>query len=499
MSQPATSGHRRGGGHSGGPVLSVEPLAIIPQAGEVVRGRSEVDEAAVTGLVLPVLKGPGDSVLAGSRNGAETLEIAVQENANQEAADREAAGKAGEVARAGLFGPFLHPWSRRLVAVGVAAILAGLIWLVWTGRPITPLGVLYLVIGVFPPGLLLVWPSQRFALQSWLRRHGLVCRDLAQLRLLRRSRRFIFGQAGSLSQGQLRVVSLQPAPDVKPGDFITLAASAHQMVEDVWGRAILAFAISHRIRLRPSEKVLVTPGAGLSAVIDGRTVLVGRRTWLEEQGIDVSILDTAIQEHLRLGRQILLVGVAAPEPVCLGVIALADPPKAGAQDLVKTLKQSGVETLLVAGGDPVATATLSGLLGVDRSVDAVEASRFDTRGTVAVGRRNDRALLTRYERSIAIGDVAVTHVPETIFGIRREDPRHVLDFIMLAQTLQRRLPLTLLLVWLTGWPVASAGLGLITMTPQLAAYCLCIGIVMAVFLAQLLRLVGSLANDEVEN
>jgi len=472
----------------------IEPFAIIPQSGQIVQGRAEIDESAVTGIVLPVLRQAGDRVLAGSRNGAALLEMAVDTGTPPPlATQRPAASKTD------LFGPFLHLWIRKLLACAVAGILAGLVWLLWRGQSITLQNICYLVIGLLPPGLLAVWPSQRFAAQGWLQRHGMVCRDFGQLERLRRIGRIVFGRAGTLSHGQLRIVSLQPAPDIKPADFVTLAASAHQLVEDVWGRAILAFGISHRVRLRPAEDVTVEPGEGLSAMVDGQTVLVGRRSWLERQGIDVAPLEAVLQEYLRLGRQVLFAGVATPEPRCLGVFALADPPKAGAGELVKTCKQSGIETLLIGSADPVATATLAGLLGVSRVIDDAASGQLDSRSTVAVGRTNDRAILAHYERSIAIGDATVTQLPDAIFGSRREDPRHVLDFIVLAQTLARRLPLALLIVWMTGWPIAAAGLGLIPLPPQFAALCLGAGIVIAIFQAQLLRLVGSLANDDDES
>ncbi|MET1028670.1 MAG: HAD family hydrolase [Dongiaceae bacterium] len=479
---------------SSAPTRRVEPFALIPQSGRILQGRAEIDESAVTGSVLPALRQAGDQVLAGSRNGAALLEIAVDPEPPFPSEAQRAAGS-----KTGLFGPFLRFWIRKLLACAVAGILAGLVWMVWRGQSVTLQNVFYLVIGLLSPGLLLVWPSQRVAAEGWLRRHGMVCRDFDQLERLRRIGRIVFGRAGTVSRGQLRVVSLQPAPGVKPAEFVTLAASAHQLVEDVWGRAILAFGISHRVRLRPAEDVVVEPGEGLSASVDGQTVLVGRSSWLERHGIDVSPLESVLQEYLRLGRQVLFAGADAPAPRCLGILALADPPKPGAVELVKTCKQSGIETLLIGGVDSVATATLAGLLGVSRVIDEATGGQLERHSTVAVGRSNDRAMLAQYEKSVAIGDAAVTQIPAAVFGSRREDPRHVLDFIMLAQTLARRLPLGLLLVWVTGWPIAAAGLGLIPLPLEWAGLCLSVGIVIALFQAQLLRLVGTLANDDDES
>ncbi|MDY0883050.1 hypothetical protein ACFPL7_08825 [Dongia soli] len=491
-----------------GSPLRIEPLSVIARSGQVVQGRSEVDENAVTGSVLPILKGPGDRVLAGSRNGAAPLEISPEIDQPQVTDQAQvfvpgqilAVDHPGDGLPERFFGPFLRFWMRKLLICAVAGILAGLTWMIMQGRSVTPSGVFCLLIGLLPPGLLFVWPSQWFVARRWLKQYGMICRDPAQLARLRYAAGFVFGRSGTLSHGQLRIVSVQPAGNIAPADFVTLATSAYQTVEDVWGRAILAFGISHRIRLRPSEDVVVEPGAGLSATVDGQRIIVGRQHWVEQHGIETALLAGALQEHARLGRQMLIAAVISPEPTCLGVLALADPPKRGAVDLLRLCKSSGIETILIADPGEKATTVLSGLLGIDRVVNLSAAmTELDPKRIVAIGRSNDRKLLTRFERSIAFGDAAVAQNADIAFGVRREDPRHILDFIILSQALVRRLPLALLVVWLTGWPVAATGLGLIRMPPQFIAICIGAGIVIAILQALLLRLLGSLVNDEAED
>lgn len=478
--------------------LHVEPFSVIPRSGIVAQGMSEIDESAITGSVFPVVKHPGDSVHAGSRNGAAPLYITPQDKEPQAEPDRDRPETGNLFDR--LFGPFLRFWMRKLTICALAAFLAGVTWMVMQRHQLSPLGIFYLLIGLLPPGLFLVWPVQWFVARRWLARQGMVCRNAFRLARLRYKAGIVFGRAGTLSLGQLRVVSLQPAGATVAAELITLAASAYQTIEDVWGKAILAFGISHRIRLRPSEEVLVEPGAGLWATIGGQRIAIGRRDWIEGQGIDTTLLADAIAEHERLGRLMLIAAIVAPEPECLGVLAFADPPKAGAVELLRLCKRSGIETILIAGPSEKATTVLAGLLGVDRVIDAARAlAELDAQAVIAVGRSNDRALLTRVEDAIAIGDAAVAQNPDTAFGSRREDPRHVLDFIILSQTLARRLPLALLIVWMTGWPVAATGLGLIRLPFAAIAICLGAGIVIAILQALLLQLLGSLANDGTDD
>jgi hypothetical protein len=302
-----------------------------------------------------------------------------------------------------------------------------------------------------------------------------------------------------LSQGHLRIVSLQPSPAATAGELMVLAASAHQNVEDIWGKAFMAFGISHRVHLRPAEKLVVEPGLGLSALVADKIVLVGRPAWLEQHGVAIEGLDEPIQEHLRLGRQMLFVGIAAPEPRCLGVIAFADPTRTGTSQLIRTCKQSGIEAVFIGDVSQTATATLAGLIGATEVVPERDSGKFDDETTLIIARASDTDLLKRYHNAVAHGDTAMQHLPGVPFGIRRNDTRHVLDFVVLSQVMSSRLPVTLLLVWVTGWPLVADGLGLLTIPPLLRVACIAAGFLIALVQSQLLRLVDSLANDEHED
>jgi hypothetical protein len=493
--------HPTASGQAG--LVTIAAFAPIGSSGIVQEGCSEVDESAVTGAVLPVLKKAGDHLLAGSRNGAGRLAV-LPDPISDSVAPVPATPGTPVISRQAisgdsLVGPFLHALFRRLVLIDLAILAAAIVWLIRRDQPLTVAGVALIVIGLLSPGMFLVWPLQRLALRGWLKLHRLYCPDLARLHDLLGIRRLLFGRHGTLSQGHLRIVSLQAAPAATPAELVVLAASAHQDIEDVWGKAFLAFGISHRVHLRPAEKVTVQPGLGLSALVYDKTVLVGHAAWLEQQGIVIVGLDEPVQEHLRLGRHILFVGIAAPEPRCLGVIAFADPPRAGASLLIRTCKQSGMDTVLIGDlGDP-ATATLAGLTGASQIVPMQDGNKFDADTTLAVARTSDRDLLAHYDQAVALGETTVREVPGVPFGILRNDIRHALDFVVLAQLLARRLPLTLLLVWVTGWPLVVDGLGLLAIPSFLRIGCLAIGILVALFQSQLLRLVDSIANDEPED
>jgi hypothetical protein len=474
--------------------VEIREFTLINRNGVVRDGRSDVDESAVTGAVLPVLKEPGMPLLAGSRNGAGVLTMIPEPEIAAVPMIHGQAAPSTDPA-----GPFLHKVFRRLLLIDVAAFAAALIWLTSHGRSVTIEGISLIAVGLMPPGLFLVWPMQKLGLRWWTNTHRLYCPNFDRLRDLLQIRRIVFGRYGTLSKGRLHIVSLQPSPGATPAELVVLGASAHQNVEDAWGRAFLAFGISHRVHLRPVEKVVVEPSEGLVATIDDKLVVVGRAEWLQLHGISIEGLDEAIQEHRRLGREMLFVGIAGPAPRCLGVIAFADPPRAGTGQLIRTCKQSGLETIFIADTKDPATATLAGLCAVNRVIPESDSGNFDDATTLVVARTSNVGLLERYDNAVALGETTLKKMPNVPFGIRRDDVRHVLDFIVLGQLLARRLPVTLILVWMSGWPLVINGLGLLSLPTEVRLGCLLAGILIAIVQSQLLRLVDSLANDEHED
>lgn len=474
--------------------IRVEPYATIGRNGTIEAGRSEIDETAATGEVVPILKQPGDRVLAGSRNGADRLVI-MPEPQGPRLPDR----AESPAPTTDPFGPFLSVTCRRVACIDLAAMAAAAVWFVLHPERASVDGAALILLGLISPGLLAVWPLQKWALRVWLRQHRLHCPNLDRLHDLLPVRRIIFGRRGTLSQGALRVVSLQPGPNVTPPELVVQVLSAYQNVEDSWGRALMAFGISHRVHLKAAEKLEVEPGAGISALVADKRVIVGRPEWLARHGIEIAGLDEAVGEYTRLGRQLLFAGLAQPEPRFLGAFALADPPRAGTNALIRTCKQSGLETVMVGDAQDTATATLAGLTGVGKMVAERESGNFEDASTLVVARASDIGLLQRYENAVGLGQPTLQVMPQLPFGIGRDDTRHVLDFIVLAQLAARRLPPSFMLVWLTGWPLIAEGLGVIGLTPLLRLACLGGGIAIAVVQSQLLRLVDSLANDEHED
>src|SRR6185369_7627477 len=181
--------------------LMVPEFAVVPHSGVVQRGRAEVDESAVTGAVVPVLKQPGDLLLAGSRNGAEALVILPEPAAALDPSSipsRRLAQRMAmrDLATGDLVGPFLRTLFRRLMVIAIAALAAAILRLISHGQTLTVDALAMILIGLVSPGLFLVWPAQHWALRQWLNGHRLICPDPARLHDLLRVRRIIFGRNG---------------------------------------------------------------------------------------------------------------------------------------------------------------------------------------------------------------------------------------------------------------------------------------------------------------
>jgi Cd2+/Zn2+-exporting ATPase len=143
----------------------------------------------------------------------------------------------------------------------------------------------------------------------------------------------VFDKTGTLTTGQLYVTKLEPAADVEPARMLTLAASAEQMSKHPAARAVMNLAREANVTFEQAEKFEEAPGKGVFATVENEKVMVGRESFLKENGVDVSgILDPSLHEEQGFSTLYL-----AADGVCLGWIGLQDKSRPEAQQAVKEL------------------------------------------------------------------------------------------------------------------------------------------------------------------
>ena len=326
---------------SKGDVIRVKPGDNIAADGEVVTGLSSVNEATITGESLPVDKVPGMQVFAGTSNLTGVLDIRVT--------------KVGEDTTLGKVQSLIlqaeHtkiPIMRiidRYVKWYIPTILmiSAIIWF-FTRDINRAIGA---IVVSCPCALILATPTAMVAALSASARLGILIKKVTDLELAGRITAMVFDKTGTLTTGQLYVTKLTPAQGVEPAELLKVAASAEQMSKHPAARALQIVAKEANLVLSSAEGFTETPGKGVRATVNRAKVFVGRDTFLQEQGIDTSVVsDPAMHEEQ--GFSTLYV---ASGPKCIGWIGLQDKTRPEARHAVDQLLDEGIKRLTMLTGD----------------------------------------------------------------------------------------------------------------------------------------------------
>ena len=279
-----------------------------------------------------------------------------------------------------------------------------------------PIGILVISC---PCALIMATPTAMVAALSAAARLGILIKNVSLLEVAGKITAMVFDKTGTLTTGQLYVTKLEPAADIEPARMLTLAASAEQMSKHPAARAVVNLAREANVAFSKAEQFEEAPGKGVFAVVDSEKVMVGRESFLAENGVDVSgISDPSLHEEQGFSTLYL-----AADGVCLGWIGLQDKTRLEAQQAVRELfDDCGVRRITMLTGDRSEVANrVSAELGCtdfkahclpQDKLAVVEKIRSDGHMVAVVGDGiNDAQALAAGDLGIAMGaagsDVAI--------------------------------------------------------------------------------------------
>jgi cation transport ATPase len=479
---------------------TVEPGTLIPFDGFVIGGRSEVDDGLVGGSPLGSLRGAGDIVHRGARNGDGRLTIDPMV---------EAPASPPGFAAAALFPKALHARAF-LILVGLLC-LAIVLAAIGAATPAARLAQALLVLAVATPVALgLVRPLIHAKVVARARKLGWSLNGTAVIDALADATALVFGRGGALTRPEMDIVAIHPAIDVEAVELVAAAASIAQSSHGVWARALLRYAVTRKLRLAPlaewTDETLET-GFGLRALTQGgQGLIAGTRDWVADQGIRTSLLENQERESLTTGRRALWVAQVTPAPVLIGVIIGGERLKPGASELCKNAKRIGLTGALLDRRGAEGGAEIARYLGLRfveddtlaRKAMTTEWSTLGLRPVIVQHRGDpvpDAPLGPRLLMGVHVaGDAAPVVAGDWAATTPREDPRLVMDLLRLARDTRRREKFGYLLATVFALP----GLWLIATGQPSAAILLTaalIGLLGVIINAQLLGFVPSTATD----
>lgn len=390
-----------------GDLIRVRPGERIPADGVVVEGISAVDQSPITGESIPADKAPGDDCFAGTVNGSGALLLRVSRNANDSTLARvihlveEAqSGKAPVQQTVDRFAAIYTP----LVIAAAAALAAGGALL--TDDPRTWIyRALALLVIACPCALVISTPVSIVSAIGAATRKGILIKGGAALEAAGAAKVVAIDKTGTLTAGRPAVATVLPLWDgiTDARALLTTAAAVEALSEHPLARAIVARANVDGVAIPAATHFQAMPGKGASAHVDGRDVTVGSLRLAREMGLagDTAAPSLLYREMTRLadeGATPLFVAVSdAPgELRPLGVIALADQVRPHAADAIASMRQSGIERVVILTGDTRASGE-----AIARAVGADEV-----RAELLPGDKAEvvRDLQQRYGPVVMVGD-----------------------------------------------------------------------------------------------
>jgi len=474
-----------------GDVVLVRPGERVPADGRVRSGESELDQAALTGEPLPVRRGPGEQVLAGTLNGTGALTVQVE----RAAADSVLARVATQVEEASEAKAnrqlFIERVEQRysLIVVAVTLALIALPLALGAGFTATLLRAMTFMIVASPCAVVLATMPPLLSVIANAGRHGVLVKNAVVLEQLADIDMVALDKTGTLTVGTPKITDVVVLDDRNEDTVLRLAAAAEAPSEHPLGRALTGAATSRGLNLPEVTGFRAQPGRGVHALVDGRQVLVGHPVLLPDDADGSDSSDGSDSggggarrggpRRARGGRTAVVVVIDGRPAAVLG---LSDTVRADAATTVAELTSlTGRSPVLLTGDNPSAAEHAAGIVGItnvragllpqDKTV-VVQQLQHTGRRVLLVGDGvNDAPALATADVGIAMGgagsDLALQAADAVIV---RDDLRAIPAVIALARRARRVVTanlifaatvITVLVVWdLTGYlplPLGVAG------------------------------------------
>jgi Cd2+/Zn2+-exporting ATPase len=431
--------------------ILLRPGERIAADGRVVSGRTEVDQAAITGESMPVRKQQGDEVYAGTVNESGSVVVEVTKPAGEtmlarivrlvEEAREERAPAQHFIDR------FAHPYTLAVVAATAVAatvppLMFGTAWGDAFYRAMT------LLVVASPCALVISTPSAILSGIANGARHGILFKGGAYLDLAGTIDTIAFDKTGTLTLGRPRLTDIVARADTSAADpiriidddgLLRLAAAVEQTSEHHLSRAILTAATERGIDVPLADGFISYPGEGVAAEVENDEVWVGNATLAGRMHASIPLaLRGWTAEQTSLGRSVVYVGM---DDVVEGAMSFGDELKPNAAAAVRHLKYEGVRWITVLSGDhPDAVRAIASEIGADEvragllpheKVDAVRVLRESSTGVAMVGDGvNDAPAMAVATIGVAMGAVGTDVAIETADVVLMSDDIEKVDYVI---------------------------------------------------------------------
>lgn len=347
-----------------GDQLVVRAGERIPVDAEIVEGDSHIDESMLTGESLPVSRGPGQAVRAGSLNQDGVLLL----NTTGVGQDTLLAQIVRMVENAQSSKAPIQRLVDRVAAVFVPVVIA-IALMTWVlgsffiGPQAALLNAIAVLVIACPCALGLATPTAIMVGTGVAARHGILIRDAEALERARLVNAVIFDKTGTLTRGKPALTRVEPLNGHSAEDVLRVALALQQQAEHPLARALCDYAAEQGIETAPADNLQVLAGRGAQGLVDGQSAWLGSARLLEEQHLDLTPWQQQAAELQADGAS--LSWLARGDQV-LGLLSFADSLKDNARATIDRLQAQHIESLLISGDSQSAAEHIGRQLGLDQ-------------------------------------------------------------------------------------------------------------------------------------
>ena len=382
--------------------IRVLPGETVPVDGVILSGQTSINQAVMTGESLPVDKAAGDDVSSGTVNqfGAFVMRATKvgEDSSIQRMIRLVQSADAGKAKIVGL----ADRWATWIVVIALSA--AALTW-IFTGEIIRAVTILV----VFCPcALVLATPTAIMAAIGNATKHGFLVREGDALERLSAVTKITFDKTGTLTCGTPKVTAVRSVSCYTEEEIYSFAAAAEQMSEHPLGKAVVRCygqnpaACSH---------FQMSPGEGVTAVVDGKVVKAGNLKLLKGMMISKELAAGA-GAYLNKGSTVIYIVI---DEVPAGYLVLSDTVREESKDMIAALGRIGVRPVLLTGDNLHAANAIAGQLGIrdvhagclpEDKLDRISAYQREGNAVCMIGDGiNDAPALKMADVGIAMGGI----------------------------------------------------------------------------------------------
>jgi Cu+-exporting ATPase len=348
-----------------GDLLRVRPGEKAPVDGELIEGRSSVDESMVTGESMPVTKAVGAKVIGGTINGtgsfvmradkiggdtmlAQIVQMVAQAQRSRAPIQRLADQVAG--------------WFVPLVIA--VALVAFATWAIWGPEPrftYALVAAVSVLIIACPCALGLATPMSIMVGVGRGAQSGVLIKNAEALERFEKIDTLVIDKTGTLTEGKPKLVAVKPFGGLAEDDLVRLAACLEHGSEHPLAAAIVAAAAERKLSLSPAQDFDSPSGKGVTGTVEGKRVVIGNRLMMQSAGIDVTALEKIAEDLRGEGATAIFVALDG-KPA--GVLAIADPIKPTTAEAMRFLRDAGIRVVMLTGDNRTTAQAVARKLGI---------------------------------------------------------------------------------------------------------------------------------------